>query len=126
MNDALIGVVIGGLLTGSGTWIANWLQHKKWKTEQKIRILEDKRNRIEELSGKTLAKLSVGIQNNSFDIQMLCDIRILFPDNVYEKFNEFMKTKDKDDSEKKFGFYDISIEIKKAIKDIDDKIESLL
>jgi len=50
VSEAIIGVVVGGLLTGSGTWIAMWIQHKKWKTEQQIRILESKRNRLEELS----------------------------------------------------------------------------
>ena len=57
---------------------------------------------------------------------MMSNIKILFPDNVNAKFQEFLGKKDKDELDRKGGFFDISLEIKKALKDIDDKIERLL
>ncbi len=126
MSEAIIGVVIGGLLTGSGTWFAMWVQHKKWKTEQNIRILENKRNRLEDLSKTTLEELSKGMANNSYGSDMMSNIEILFPDHVTKKFGEFMEKEDKTELDLKHGFYDIALEIKKALSDIDEEIESLL
>jgi hypothetical protein len=126
MSDAIIGVIIGGLLTGSGTWIAMWLQHKKWKIEQKIRILENRRERIEALSSTTLEDLSKGMMNNVYSSDMMSNIEILFPDHVAKKFNDFMQKKDKTELDMKHCFYEISLEIKKALADIDKEIENLL
>jgi len=126
MNETIIGVVIGGLLTGTGTWVAMWLQHKKWKTEQKIRILENKRNRLEELSKKTLEELSKGMGGNAYSSDMISNIEILFPDHVTKKFQEFMEKKDKTELDRKHGFYGIALEIKKLLAGIDEEIESLL
>ena len=126
MSEAIVGVIIGGLLTGSGTWIAMWLQHSKWKTEQKIRILEAKRARLEELSNKTLEELSHGMRNNSYSSDMMTNIEILFPDHVTKMFHEFMEKKDKTEIDLKHGYYDIALELKKALSSIDKEIEKLL
>jgi len=126
MNDAILGVIIGGVLTGSGTWIAMWLQHKKWKIEQKIRILENKKDRLELLSRTTLDKLSRCMHENAYDSGMLSDLDFLFPENISKVFNEFMVKEPKSDKDKKFGYYDIAREMKKCISDIDKEIENLL
>jgi len=126
MTDAILGVLIGGLLTGSGTWLAMWLQHKKWKAEQKIRILESKRQRLEDLSSDTLSALSKGMKGNSYSSDMMSNIQIIFPRHVSDKFDEFMKKKDKSELELKHGYYGIALEIKRALADIDKEIEDLL
>lgn len=126
MSDAIVGVLIGGFLTGSGTWLAMWLQHKKWKIEQKIRILETKRQRFEDLSSDTLSALSKGMKSNNYSSDMISNIKIIFPKHVSDKFEEFMGKKEKSELDLKHGFYSIALEIKIALADIDKEIEALL
>jgi hypothetical protein len=126
MCDAITGVIVGGLLTGSGTWTAMWLQHRKWKIEQKIRILENKRNRLEALSQSTLQKLSICMKEDSYSSEMMSDIDFLFPQSVSKVFNEFMEIEDKQDIDFKNGYYNIAREMKKSIYDIEIEIKELL
>lgn len=126
MNDTIIGVIIGGLLTGAGTWIAIFLQHKKWKIEQKIRILENKRNRLETLSQKTLEQLSDCMEKQLYNSGMMSDIDFLFPQNVSKAFTEFMDKKDKKEIDFVHGYYNIAREMKRSIYEIENEILKLL
>jgi len=126
MDNTIIAVIIGGLLTGSGSWTAMWLQHKKWKIEQKIRTLENKRDRLEALVNKTLENLSNCMKENAYSTEILSDIDILFPQDVSKIFNDFMSKKEKTEQDRKFAFYDIAREMKKSISDIENEIEKLL
>lgn len=126
MSDAITGVIVGGLLTGAGTWTAMWLQHRKWKIEQKIRILESKRDRLEALSQKTLQKLSICMKENLYSSEMISDIDFLFPQSVSKVFNEFMEIEDKKEIDLTHGYYNIAREMKKSIYDIENEIKELL
>lgn len=129
MSETLLGVVVGGFLTGIGTLITTYLHHKKWKIEQRINILETRKERLEELSQKTLNKIHEGMSKNSYDTNMISDIDFLFPENVFKAFNTFMDEaikSDQDDNVKKNAYYIIAREMKKAIKNIDDEIDIML
>ena len=126
MNEAILGVIVGGILTGSGTWIALWLQHKKWKIEQKIRFLENKRDRIESLSHKTLENLATCMKENLYGSQMMSDLEFLFPECVSNEFKKFMEIKNKNDGDKKFAYFNIEREMKKTISEIEIEIKALL
>lgn len=125
MSDAITGVLIGGILTGIGTWFSMYIQHKKWKIEQRIALLEKKRGRLEELSKTTLEKLAVSIQNDSYSIEMMSDIDFLFPDNVSQLFEQFMFS-EKTYATKQERIFNITREMKRSISKIDVDIESLL
>lgn len=126
MDNTLLGVLVGGLLAGIGTWISLWQQHKKWKIEQKIKILEHRKEKFEKLSQTTLDKINDGMSRNRYDSEMMSDIDFLFPENVSKIFNNFMSKEAKDDNDKRETFYSIAREMKKAIKSIDDEIDKLL
>jgi hypothetical protein len=126
VSETIIGVLIGGVLTGIGTWISMWLQHKKWKAEQRIKILELKRNRFETLSIQTLKSLSDGMKKGSYSSDMMSNIEIIFPKSVSKEFDDFMSKKNKTEQDLRFAFLDISLEIKKVIANIDKEIEKIL
>ena len=122
MNDTIIGVVIGGVIASFGTGISMWLNHKQWKAEQKIKVLESKKNKFETLSIKTLDSLKDGMENNKYSSDMISNILIIFPKNVSKKFTDFMSKKNKTTQDLQDSFLNISLEIKKVIADIDKEI----
>mgnify|MGYP001134588964 CR=1 FL=1 len=128
MSDAIIGVIIGGIIASLGTWVSLWMQSKKWSIEQKVKLLTDKRYRIENLSRETLKKLRSGMIDNSYSSDMMSDIDFLFPAAVKSAFDDFMDAKADSPEEVKdnHAFYTIAREMKRSVKDIDDEIERLL
>ena len=56
--EALFGVIIGGVIAGMGTWISLWNQHRRWKDELRLKILQDKRRRLEEMGPRVLSAVA--------------------------------------------------------------------
>jgi gas vesicle protein len=129
MSEALIGVVIGGIIASVTPIITIISNHKKWKKEQKIEYLKQKRDRLEKTFKKSYQKILEGYEKDSFSMDAISDFMITLPKKVSEKFDEFMNFEcDKLDPEKKkleekFKLLDISVLMKKELVKIDESIE---
>lgn len=125
MSEALIGVIIGGLLSGAGTWLGMITQHSKWKAELQIMHLKEKRQRLETVCQRVLDALPGAIAQNNYPIQIMSEIDFLLPESVSKAFNEMMKDKEKntDDFKAKSHYYTIARCMRKEVRLLDEEIE---
>lgn len=125
MSEALIGVIIGGLLSGAGTWLGLLTQQSKWRTELRIAHLKDKRERLEAACQRILDALPNAIAQNSYPIQIMSEIDFLLPESVSDAFADMMKDKDKTTNEfkAKSHYYTIARCMRKEVRLIDEEIE---
>ena len=125
MSEALIGVIIGGLLSGAGTWLGLFTQQAKWRTELRIAHLKEKRVRLEVACQRILDVLPDAIAQNSYPIQMMSEIDFLLPESVSKAFEDMMKDKGKNTDEftGKSHYYTIARCMRKEVRLIDEEIE---
>ncbi len=126
MDDALVGVLIGGFIASIGSWISIRLQYKQWKIEHKVRILENKKSRLIELSKEILTEMSHNLIEESFDTDMISSMEMYFPESVIKIFHNFISKDNHDIIDKKHAYYALALEMKKVIKEVDSEIELLL
>jgi hypothetical protein len=126
MSEALIGVVIGGLLSGLGTWITVAVQHKRWSTELRANRLQAKREKLEEASTRILDELPGAMAERSYPSKMTSEIDILFPENVTRAFNAMMSEQDKSQLKMKHHYYAIALAMRKSLRDIDEEIDVIV
>ena len=126
MNQAILGVLIGGTLAGIGSWISTYMQHKKWKIESRVRLLENKRTRLENLSQNILDSFQNGLIHEDYNSDMMSSIEIYFPRIVSETLDKFISKENMTDIDKKQAYYTLALAMKSTINKIDMEIESLL
>ena len=126
MSEALIGVVIGGLLSSLGTWITLAVQHRRWTTEMRITRLQAKRDKLEAASTRVLDELPSAMAENNYSSKMMSEIDFLFTDQVASAFNTMMADKEKTEIKMKHHYYDIARAMKRSLKDIDDQIDAVV
>ena len=125
MSEGLIGVIIGGLLSGVGTWITLWLQQRRWRTEIRVAHLKAKRDRMEETCERVLSQLNDAMVENAYPASMMSDIDFLLPDEVSNIFETMMADKDKDVTKGRHYYYEIARAMKKGIRDIEAEIDAV-
>lgn len=126
MSEALIGVVIGGLIASIAPVVSLLTASRRWKLEKKLEHLRAERARFEKLSSEMLPQLAEAMAKNSYPSPMMSDILVLMPKPVGDRFEIWMAEKDKDELKGKFAFMGICVEMKKALSDIDRKIGELI
>lgn len=126
MSEALIGVLVGGLIASIAPIASLLLEHRRWSREKRLEHLRKERDRLEMLFREALADLSRAMEQNSYPIQMLADMNVLMPRSVMQRFNEWMEKSDKTDQDRKEAFLEISIEMKSALAELDRKIETAI
>lgn len=126
MSETLIAVIIGGLLTGAGSWIALAVQHRKWKTELRISHIGTKRDRFEAICDRVLKQLNEAMLSNAYPSTMTSDIFLLLPDEVSKIYKEMIADNERDDEKNRVYYLRISVEMKKVIRRFDDLIEELV
>lgn len=129
MSDAIIGVIIGGLLTGSITIFGMYMQHKKWKIEQKVKRLQSKKEEYLKIYDEILPKLKKAVHEGSHDTDMISSLKIYFPEHIFQKLADIVRKKtttDIKDTDLKQEFINISSAIKTLTVDIDKEIDELL
>lgn len=125
MSEGLIGVLIGGVLSGLGTWITLAIQHRRWRDELRISHLKSKRDRLEATCERVLDQLSGAMAKNSYPSNMMSDIDFLLPEGVSKIFEEMMADKEKDDSKMRGYYYGMAREMKKSMRFIDVEIDNV-
>ena len=66
------------------------------------------------------------MKNNSYPSQVMSDIYILMPKNVADEVDKWMSEKDKTELKGKHAYLSISVEMKRALADVDNQIKELV
>lgn len=126
MNEALIGVIIGGLIS----WVAPLLtlrySQKRWHLELKVSHLRSERNRAEAMYERILSSFSKGAVKNSYSSNMVSDILVLCPAEVGDIFTNFMKENEKTEELCKHTYLKLAAAMKQDLRHRDSEIEKLL
>jgi gas vesicle protein len=126
MSDVLLGTIIGGVIASLIPTVTMVVEYKKWKKTQKIDNLRKKRENLEETYKITIEGLKEGIINDYFTIEMLADFEILFPKDVLNSFQEYMKEDKKNKYQKAIKYQSIIKSMKRSLSRIDEEIDSIL
>ncbi|MGD9661128.1 MAG: hypothetical protein AB7U63_07630 [Porticoccaceae bacterium] len=125
MNEALIGVVVGGLIA----WVAPLLTlrytERRWKFESKMAYLKSERERFEKLYEVNLERFGKGVTDNSYSSEMSAEILTVMPDEIKKLYTNWMADKEKDDSKRKSVYLDMAIAMKKDLAKRDAEIKEL-
>lgn len=125
MNEALVGVVVGGLIA----WIAPLLTlrytEKRWKFERRLDYLKAERDRFELLYEKNLEKFGEGITNNSYSSEMAAEILALMPAELGDLYSTWMSEKDKNELKCKHMYLQMASAMKRDLARRDQEIKEL-
>jgi hypothetical protein len=126
MSDTLLGVIIGGAIAILGQSISLFINHIKWKKENRIRYLQSKRQKLEEIFKKINEELSKGIENNNYSWDTITDVFYLCPNIVVDAFSQFMQQKDESSKNNLSHLDHITAAMKVSLSEIDSQIEKLI
>ncbi len=123
MDETLQGVIVGGLIASLATFGTLFFQYKQWKKTKKIEQMRIKRARMEEVFSKIWRMTEENMKSGDFDTDVYTDVLLLCPENVKMVYNDFVKKDDLTEDDKLYHQTCISVEMKKALSEIDDEIE---
>ena len=126
LSEALIGVIIGGVIASIAPLAHLFADHRRWKQEAKLAHLREERRRLEQMYSNTLTKLSDAMTKNSYPSDMMSDILILIPKDVGVRFEAWMAEKDKDSTKGKHAYMDICVAMKRSLAGLDKRIQDLI
>ncbi len=125
MNDALVGVVIGGLVA----WVAPLLTlrytERRWRFEAKMNYLKSERERFEKLYEINLKRFSEGIEDNSYSSVMSAEVLTIMPKEIKELYVRWIANKEKDESKRKGVYLDMALAMNKDLAKRDSEIREL-
>ena len=125
MNEALIGVVVGGLVA----WVAPLLTlrytERRWKFEAKMAYLKSERDRFEKLYEVNLKRFGEGMIDNSYSSEMSAEITTVMPKEIKDLYIKWMSEKQKDDSKRKGVYLHMAVAMKKDLAKRDKEILDL-
>jgi len=125
VSDALIGVVVGGLIA----WVAPLLTlrytERRWRFEAKINYLKAERDRFEKLYERNLERFSKGIAENSYSSEMSAEIFAMMPKEIGDLYIQWMAEKKKDDSKRKVVYLEMASVMKRDLAKRDAEIRAL-
>ncbi len=124
--EALIGVVIGGVI-GYGAAITTLLvEHRRWKKEFKLQYLITERIRREEHCDKINELLKEVISEGSFNFEFIIKILIRLPDELTNLITKAWRESDLSDDKGKQKLYrSVSLVLGTYLSKIDKQIEEL-
>ena len=126
MSDAILGVIVGGVIASIAPLSMLYFNHLHWKREAKLNHLKAERARLESLSKKTLARLTKAMAENSYPSDMTADIITFMPEEVITRFNTFMCEPDITEKKCKVAYLELAREMKSMVANIDKQISDLL
>jgi gas vesicle protein len=130
MSDALLGVLIGGLIGISGTITTLIIQHKQWKTNKRLEYLQQKRNKYAkdfEIFSKNFLQHFGGenYDEQKLDHYLATDIFLKFPKDVAGKIASELIRFVNNDISAETTRRDIMAELNSSLQEIDEEIDTL-
>lgn len=126
MSEALLGVLIGGLIGSIAPFSTLCFNHLHWKREAKLVHLKTERARLEQLFEKNIARLGEAMEKNNYPSEMSADFAVLMSKEISELYNNFMGGRDQSEQACKIAYLEIAIAMKHSLKLVDKKIDDLV
>ena len=124
MNDALIGVVVGGLIA----WVAPLLtlrySERRWRFEAKMNYLKEERDRFEKLYELNLERFAKGVADNSYSSDMCAEVFALMPREIGDLYQNWMADEDKSDFNRKSIYLAMASSMKRDLAKRDLEIRT--
>jgi gas vesicle protein len=125
MSDALIGVVVGGLIAWVAPLLALRFTERKWRFEAKLAYLKAERDRFEKLYEVNLERFGDGVKENSSSSEMAAEVFSMMPKEIGDHYETWMAVKDKDDQKRKVAYLKMASLMKKDLAKRDREIRNL-
>jgi len=125
MNDALIGVVVGGLIAWVAPLITLRYTERRWRFEAKMNYLKSERDRFEKLYEVNLERFAKGITENSYSSEMSAEIFALMPKEIGVLYDSWMEEKEKDDYKRRVAYLEMASAMKQDLAKRDAEIRAL-
>ena len=126
MSDALLGVIIGGLIASVTPIIMLISEYRRWQRQATLEHLRFERARLEKMFRVNLKGFARAIAENSFPSDMIMDFILTMPKEVSVKFKEFLADPDKTEAKYNQAYVNMVSSMKKALSDIDSRIENII
>ena len=126
MSDALLGVIIGGLIASVTPLIMLISEYRRWQRQATLEHLKHERARLEKIFRVNLKRFARAIAENSFPSDMIMDFILTMPKEVSVKFKEFLADPDKTEAKYNKAYITMVSSMKKALLDIDSRIENII
>lgn len=125
MNEALIGVVVGGLIA----WVAPLLTlrytERRWLFEAKMNYLKSERDRFEKLYEQNLERFLKGLSENNYSSEMSAEVLALMPLEIRDIYVNWMSVKEKDEQKRKSAYLEMALAMKNDLAKRDAEIRAL-
>jgi gas vesicle protein len=125
MNDALIGVVLGGLVACVAPLLTLRYTERRWRFEANISYLKTERDRFEKLYEVNLKRFTSGVIENSYSPELTAEIITIMPDEIRDLYVEWLNENEKTDSKRKFVCLNMAVKMKKDLAKKDLEIRAL-
>lgn len=126
MSQALVGVLIGGLIASIAPLITMLAETRRWKSEQRLEYLREKRTRQERLTDEFLTSFADAMANDSYSMNMAAEAAIFLPQEANKRFLEWMAEQNGTETSARIAYLEICVVLKTAIAEIDRDICALV
>lgn len=126
MSEALIGVLVGGIIASIAPIAQLIYNHFHWKRETKLAYLKEERLRLERKNNEVLEMVNNALLNEMVSNKLACELLVHLPKSVVNLYQGYISRNDKSDKAKNELFFDITIELGKTVADVDEQIKKLL
>jgi hypothetical protein len=79
MTDALVGVIVGGVLASVMPILNFFRDGKRWKLEKRLERARERKRQFEEQAESVLKRLSKAMSDNLYPSEMISDIGLYMP-----------------------------------------------
>lgn len=126
MSEALLGVVLGGLIASVTPLCTLYFEIKRWKHDKRIEYLRAKRAKAEEDYSKAIDSLSKAMREDNYPPELVTNLLHFFPKSVTDAFGRLVDDGVKTEEAKELHQYYIQVEMQKDLAAMDQKIEEEL
>lgn len=126
MSEALIGVVVGGIIASITSITQMFYNHFHWKRATKLVYLKEERLRLERKNEEVLRMVEDALLKEKVSSKLACELLVHMPKAVVSLYQEYLSKSDKSDKAKQELFFNITIELGRIVADIDEQINKLL
>jgi hypothetical protein len=88
--------------------------------------LKGERQKREKMYTDTLNRLSQAMADKSYPLDMIADMMVLMPKDIFDRFQQWIDEEDQTLSKGKSTVLDIALLMKKHLSEIDKQIEKLV
>jgi hypothetical protein len=126
MSEALIGVVLGGLIAWVAPLVTLHYSERKWKMELLVAHLTSERDRAETMYERVLADFGKAMVENSYPSNMTSDLLVFAPKDVLDVFTSFMADKPKTEEKCKSAYLALAAAMKRDLRSRELEVRELL